>query len=96
MDKYLQRQMIVEHPFGTVKRTMNAGYFLTRGLESVRAEAALTFLAYNMKRVINILGVKEIIRRIEDRTDFLLDKTKASVMLFYKYAEKNMLLAKSA
>lgn len=82
MDKYLKRQMIVEHPFGTVKRTMNAGYFLTRGLESVRAEAALTFLAYNMKRVINILGVAEIIRRIEERTNQLYNKMKASNIFF--------------
>ena len=65
MDKYLQRQMIVEHPFGTIKRSMDAGYFLTRGLESVKAEAALTFLAYNMKRAIKILGVAKILEEIE-------------------------------
>ena len=63
-EKYRQRQTIIEHVFGTVKRTMNAGYFLTRKIPSVRAEASLTFLAYNMKRVINILGVKEILRRL--------------------------------
>jgi transposase len=67
IDKYKQRQMIVEHPFGTVKRSMNAGYFLTRGLASVNGESNLVFLAYNMKKVINILGVKEMIRRIEER-----------------------------
>lgn len=69
MDKYLKRQMIVEHPFGTVKRTMNAGYFLTRGLASVLSEASLTFLAYNIKRVINILGVKELVRRLKAKHD---------------------------
>lgn len=78
MDIYHQRQMIVEHPFGTVKRTMNAGYFLTRGLKSVRAEADLTFLAYNIKRVINILGVKEIIRKIETIIRISYEKEKAS------------------
>ncbi len=56
--------MIVEHPFGTVKRGFGITYFLTRGLKSVKAEASLAFLAYNMKRAINILGVKEIIRRL--------------------------------
>lgn len=61
---YKQRQMIVEHPFGTVKRGFGITYFLTRGLKSVKAEASLAFLAYNMKRAINILGVKEIIRRL--------------------------------
>ncbi|KJS86222.1 MAG: hypothetical protein JM58_07365, partial [Peptococcaceae bacterium BICA1-8] len=64
-EKYLKRQMIVEHPFGTIKRAMNAGYFLTRGFASVRAEVSLTFLAYNLKRVINILGMKEIMQRLE-------------------------------
>jgi len=78
MDIYHQRQMIVEHPFGTVKRTMNAGYFLTRGLKSVRAEADLIFLAYNIKRAINIMGVKEILRRIEAIILISYGKTKAS------------------
>lgn len=63
-DKYRQRQELIEHIFGTVKRAMNAGYFLTKKIESVRAEASLTFLAYNLKRVINILGIKEILRRL--------------------------------
>lgn len=64
---YRQRQMIVEHPFGTVKRGFGITYFLTKGLKSVKAEASLAFLAYNMKRVINILGMKEIIRRLTGR-----------------------------
>ncbi|MDD4803296.1 MAG: transposase [Syntrophomonas sp.] len=62
---YARRQMIVEHPFGTVKRSWGYGHFLTRGLESVRMETCLNFLAYNMKRVINILGVKEMIKRLQ-------------------------------
>lgn len=62
---YKTRQMIVEHPFGTVKRGWGLSYFLTRGLASVKTEASLAFLAYNMKRIINILGVKEIIKRLK-------------------------------
>lgn len=62
--KYRLRQTMIEHVFGTVKRTMNAGYFLTRKFDSVRSEISLTFLTYNLKRVINILGVKEILRRL--------------------------------
>lgn len=61
---YVKRQMIVEHPFGTVKRNWGFNNFLTRGLTSVGAENKLHFLAYNMKRVINILGVEEIVRRL--------------------------------
>ena len=66
MEKYLERQKIVEHPYGTIKRSMNAGYFLTRGLDSVKAETALIMLAYNMRRAINILGVKQIIHKIQE------------------------------
>lgn len=64
-NKYLMRQMIVEHPFGTVKRGMDSYYFLTRGKHSVTAEMSLSYLAYNLKRVINILGVEEILGRLE-------------------------------
>lgn len=67
MDKYKQRQMIVEHPFGTIKRGWGAYYFLTKRKVSVTAEMSLTFLAYNMKRALNILGAKEIIRRLRER-----------------------------
>lgn len=48
---YLTRQSLVEHPFGTVKRTMGIRQFLTRGLESVSAEIALIFTCYNLKRL---------------------------------------------
>lgn len=64
-DKYQMRQTIVEHPFGTVKRGLDAYYFVTRGKFSVTAEMSLSYLAYNLKRVINILGVEEILRRLE-------------------------------
>lgn len=69
MDLYKQRQMIVEHPFGTIKRGWGAYYFLTRGIVSVSAETSLSYFAYNLKRVINILGVKEIIKRLEKRVN---------------------------
>jgi transposase len=62
---YTKRQMIVEHPFGTIKRSWGFSYFLTRGLNSVNAESGLAFLAYNITRATNILGVKEIVRRLQ-------------------------------
>lgn len=72
---YKTRQMIVEHPFGTIKRGWGISYFLTRGIESVKAEASLVFLAYNMKRIINILGVKGILKRLKGlKTPFNLFK----------------------
>ena len=59
-----QRKAIVEHPFGTMKRSMDAGYFLMRGLKNVRAEFSLTVLAYNIKRVMNILGVPRLMAAV--------------------------------
>ena len=56
-----RRQQLSEPPFGTIKRALNQGYFLTRGLSKVGAEMSLTVLSYNLKRVINILGVKKLI-----------------------------------
>jgi len=53
-DIYKLRQLLCEHPFGTVKRTMGIRQFLTRGLRNVNAEAALIFLTYNLKRLRNI------------------------------------------
>jgi transposase len=50
------RKRVVEHPFGTMKRAFNQGYLLLRGLRKVDGEVGLTMLAYNMRRVINILG----------------------------------------
>ncbi|MEG3071537.1 MAG: transposase [Candidatus Syntrophopropionicum ammoniitolerans] len=65
--KYKLRQMIVEHPFGTIKRSWGAYYFLTRRKVSVTAEVALSYLAYNLKRAINVLGAAAIIGLLTKR-----------------------------
>lgn len=59
-----QRKSLVEHPFGTIKRTMDAGYLLTNGKPKATGEFSLVFLAYNLKRVINIMGTKRLIAAI--------------------------------
>jgi transposase len=56
-----RRQQLSEPPFGTIKRAMNQGYFLMKGLDKVAAEMSLTVLSYNLKRAINILGVEKLI-----------------------------------
>lgn len=60
-----RRKELSEHPFGTIKRAMDASYVLTRGLPNVTGEFSLTFLAYNLKRAINILGVKAMVEVIK-------------------------------
>lgn len=69
---YKLRQMIVEHPFGTIKRGWEAYFFLTKRKVSVSAEISLSFLAYNFKRAINILGTEEILRRLRQRREVVL------------------------
>jgi hypothetical protein len=56
-----QRKQLVEHPFGTMKRWWDAGYFLMRGLEKVRTEFSLTVLAYNLRRVLNLVGIPRLL-----------------------------------
>jgi transposase len=60
-EKVKQRKAIVEHPFGTIKRSMDQGYFLTRRLCNVRAEMSLTMLAYNMKRVMGLMSIEQLL-----------------------------------
>ena len=55
------RQWLSEHPFGTMKRGFNQGYLLLKGLDKVRGEVSLSFLSYNMKRAMNLLGVEALI-----------------------------------
>jgi len=50
------RRCTVEHPFGTIKRMSGGGRFLTRGLRKVKAEAALSVLAYNVLHAVNAFG----------------------------------------
>jgi transposase len=55
-----QRRETVEHPFGTIKARMGATHFLTKTLPKVAAEMALSVLAYNLTRVMNIVGTKAL------------------------------------
>jgi hypothetical protein len=60
-----RRRETVEHPFGSIKQWMNPGAFLMKGLENVRAEFSLTALAYNLRRAINLLGVKAMLAAVQ-------------------------------
>jgi len=62
---YLQRQSIVEHPFGTIKRQWGYSYTLLKGLEKVGGEFDIICLCYNIRRSVSILGVIELIERLK-------------------------------
>lgn len=56
------RKRTVEHPFGTLKQWMGPAHFLTRKLAGVGAEMSLNVLAYNLKRVLKILGTQGLMK----------------------------------
>ena len=66
-DDMQRRKELVEHPFGTIKWYDGAHYFLCRGKEKVSAEIALSFLTYNLRRAINILGVGALVAHFTKR-----------------------------
>jgi hypothetical protein len=59
------RRQTVEHPYGTIKLWMGSAHFLMRTLTHVSAEMSLHALAYNLKRVIKILGIKGLVEAIK-------------------------------
>jgi len=66
------RRCSVEHPFGTIKSWMGATHFMTKGLERVKTEMSLHVLAYNVKRLMSLLGVAGMMEAIRAYA-FLLD-----------------------
>ena len=66
-DVYPSRQAIVEHPFGTIKRSWGAYFTLMKGLQAVDGEFSLLACCYNLRRSVSILGVPELLRRLKNR-----------------------------
>lgn len=65
----VQRASTVEHPFGTMKWGWDGGHFLLKGLRKVQGEFSLMTLAYNLRRVMNLLGVECLLEALRiDRT----------------------------
>jgi transposase len=64
-EKMRQRRETVEHPFGTIKARMGATHFLTKTLPRVASEMALHVLAYNLTRVMNIMGTQPLMAVIK-------------------------------
>lgn len=58
------RKALVEHPFGTIKRSLNQSYFLMKRLPHVRTEISLSALIYNLKRAITELGTKALLQAL--------------------------------
>lgn len=63
-EKIKQRKELVEHPFGTIKRALGYDHFLLKGLEKVRTEWSLITLAYNLKRVLNLVSLSKLMAAV--------------------------------
>jgi hypothetical protein len=59
------RKSTIEHVFGTLKHWMGWTHFLTRGMHNVATEMSLHVLAYNLKRVIQILGITKTMKAMQ-------------------------------
>ena len=58
------RQTIVEHPFGTIKRAFNQGYLLLKGLRKVAGEMGLTMIAYDLRRLLSLVGTRALMAHL--------------------------------
>ena len=63
-EKFKLRKQLAEHPFGTIKRWFGYTHFLLKGLEKVRCEWSLTTLAYNLKRVLNLVNIEKLMAAV--------------------------------
>lgn len=62
--KIKKRKCVVEHPYGTIKHWCDGSYLLLKGRLKATADLSLSFLCYNLKRAINIVGVKKLIEQM--------------------------------
>ena len=74
-DYYRKRQAIVEHPYGTIKRQWGFSYILTKkGINRASADVGLIMVAYNLRRIINIVGLNELKNYLKEVISFILQK----------------------
>lgn len=65
-EKMRQRKALCEHPFGTLKRGWGLNHFTMKGLAKVNGEWSLMTLAYNLRRALNIVGVKKLMAAVQE------------------------------
>ena len=82
MEIYKERQKIVEHVFGTIKRALGYTYFLLRGNSKVKGESFMHFLIYNIKRVWKIMPLNDIIEAIKKNKMDKLEISLSNFVLF--------------
>lgn len=88
-DIYKQRQSIVEHPYGTIKRQWGFSYILTKqGKDRASADAGFMFIAYNFRRILNILGIdtfREYLKTLAFSFSHLFTLIKSKINCFEQF-----------
>lgn len=84
---YAQRQSIVEHPFGTMKRQWGFDHIMTKkSIKHAAADVGFIFIAYNLKRIINSIGMDQLTKlTILMMLKKLFEQTKKSTLYFIEY-----------
>jgi len=81
---YRRRQAIVEHPYGTIKRQWGFSYIMTKKtMKRASADVGLMFVAYNLRRIMNIINI-EVIRRYLLAFFTVLGSVLASIVPFWR------------
>lgn len=93
MALYKTRQQIIEHPFGTIKRSWGYTYTLLKGIEKVNGEMAIIFTMYNIRRAMSIIGVKELIGRLKEAKESKKAKKALVISSYQMYERYRMVIA---
>jgi transposase len=80
-DYYRQRQQIIEHIFGTLKRQRGFTHVLVKGKAHVLGEVGLMFIGYNLSRCVTILGAKNLIKALRDKCLRFLSLIKELILI---------------
>jgi transposase len=99
---YKQRQAIVEHPFGTMKRSWGFNHIMTKkGIKRASADVGFIFIAYNLRRMISIIGIKELKKRLrafclESAAIFEVHEPKGSILSLLYFSKSSLSFLKLA
>jgi transposase len=85
---YQKRKEIIEHPFGTIKRSWGYNYTLLRTKKKVAGEFALIFLCYNIRRAISIMGVKALIQTFKNKKQLIQILKQRTSTIMSNYLKK--------
>jgi hypothetical protein len=94
---YKRRQAIVEHPFGTIKRQWGFNFIITKKyIERAEADFGFTMIAYNLRRVINIIGMDRFKQYMESIFPFFWSKTALLKPLLSVFATLKLQIKKTS